>query len=149
MTPIPDKANTPEADGVSAAVLKGDFVLLVKRGREPYAGLWSFPGGKIEPNEAPREAALRELKEETGIEADIEGILDKIDVATETADGKELRYRLTVFYGRYRSGTLGAGSDADAVRWFALDETNTLLMTEGTAALVWLAAHRLRPALNG
>jgi ADP-ribose pyrophosphatase YjhB (NUDIX family) len=107
------------------------------------------PGGKTLPNENPREAVLRELKEKTGIDAEIEGILDRISVAAETSGGEDLRYRLTVFYGRYRSGTVSEGDDADAARWFALDETKALPMTEGTAALAWLAAHRLRPVLNG
>jgi 8-oxo-dGTP diphosphatase len=144
-----DTAPEREVDGVSIAVLRAGSVLLVKRRRAPYAGLWSFPGGKTEPNEKPREAVLRELKEETGIDADIEGILDTISVAAEDAGGQDQRYRLTVFYGRYRSGTLRAGDDADAARWFTLDETKALPMTEGTAALAWLAAHRLRPVLNG
>ena len=130
-------------------MLQADSVLLVKRRGAPYAGLWTFPGGKTEPNEGPREAVLRELKEETGIDADIEGILDTISVVAEEAGGEELRYRLTVFYGRYRSGTVRAGDDADAARWFTLDETKTLPLSEGTAALAWLAAHRLRPVLNG
>jgi 8-oxo-dGTP diphosphatase len=144
-----DQAPALQPGGVSIAVFRADSVLLVKRGRAPYAGLWSFPGGKIEPNEKPRDAVLRELKEETGIDADIEGVLDTIEVATEDAEGKELRYRLTVFYGRYRGGTLVTGSDADAACWFTLDETRTLPMTEGTAALARLGAHRLRPVLNG
>ena len=120
-----DKAPAREAEGVSIAVLRAGSVLLVKRKRSPYAGLWTFPGGKTEPNERPREAVLRELKEETGIDADIEGILDTISVVAEEAGGEELRYRLTVFYGRYRSGTLRAGDDADAARWFTLDEAKS------------------------
>jgi ADP-ribose pyrophosphatase YjhB (NUDIX family) len=125
-------------------VLKGGSVLLVRRGRPPYAGLWSLPGGKIEAYETPREAAHRELKEETGIEAHVEGVLDTIDVAAEDDCGKAVHYRLTVFYGRYRGGSLAAGGDAEAAQWFALAEIEGLAMTEGTAALIFLASHRLK-----
>jgi len=56
-------------DGASIAVFKGRSVLLVKRARPPFAGLWSLPGGKTEGAEAPRETACRELMEETGLTA--------------------------------------------------------------------------------
>ena len=64
-------------------MFKDRKVLLVKRGRAPFAGLWSLPGGKIEGDETPRQAACRELKEETGIEAEVEGIIDTVKVAPE------------------------------------------------------------------
>jgi 8-oxo-dGTP diphosphatase len=147
--PSPDQELAMEANAASIAVFRGGSVLLVKRGRAPYVGLWSLPGGKIEPEEPPREAVSRELKEETAIEADVAGVLDTIFVAAEGAGGEEMRYRLTVFYGTYREGSLAAGGDADAAQWFGLDEIDDLPMTEGTAALVWLGAHRLRTALNG
>ncbi len=51
-----------------AVVLRGESVLLVKRANEPDAGLWEFPGGKVETGETPEAALLRELKEELGIE---------------------------------------------------------------------------------
>ena len=66
--------------GASIAVFKGDTVLLVQRGRAPFRGLWSLPGGSIEPGESAREAALRELKEETGITAEIEGVVENVEL---------------------------------------------------------------------
>ena len=68
-------------DSASMAVFKHRKVLLVKRGRPPFAGLWSLPGGKVEDGETPRQTACRELKEETGIEAEVEGIIDTVRVA--------------------------------------------------------------------
>src|SRR3990170_2427188 len=98
--------------GASIAVFKDRRVLLVKRGRAPFAGRWSLPGGKTEGDEAPREAACRELKEETGIEADVVGIVDTIRVAAED-NGNGVTYRLTVFYGRPTGGSLKAGGDTE------------------------------------
>jgi 8-oxo-dGTP diphosphatase len=132
--------NPVPRDGASIVVLNEYKVLLVKRGRVPAAGLWSLPGGKTEEPESPRETARRELKEETGIDADVEGVLDRVTVA---APGEQ-RYRLTVFYGRPTGGDLKAGGDADSAEWVHLNEVETRPMTEGTAELIWTAAHRLR-----
>src|SRR5262245_720643 len=96
--------NLAHCDGASIAVLSQNKVLLVRRKRAPSAGLWSLPGGKIEAHETPREGARRELKEETGLEADVEGVLDRVAVAAS-----DQTYRLTVFYGRLTGGALNAG----------------------------------------
>jgi 8-oxo-dGTP diphosphatase len=131
-------------EGASIAVFKERSVLLVKRGREPFAGLWSLPGGKLGPGETPQEAASRELQEETGVEAAIEGLLDRVDVSAPDGDGAQARYRLTVFYGRARGGEPRAGGDAAAASWISLDALENLPMTEGTRALIWLGSHRVR-----
>lgn len=132
-------------NGASIAVFKDRRVLLVKRGRAPFAGLWSLPGGKTEGGEAPREAACRELREETGIEADVEGVVDTVRVAAEDdGSGNGVTYRLTVFYGRPAGGSLKAGGDTEAAEWVHLDDVEALPMTPGTAELIWVAAHRVR-----
>jgi 8-oxo-dGTP diphosphatase len=132
-------------DGASIAVFKDRRVLLVKRGRAPFAGLWSLPGGKTEGDETPRETAHRELKEETGIEADIEGIVDTVRVAAENhGSGDRVTYRLTVFYGRPAGGSLRAGGDTETAEWVHLDDIEALPLTEGTAELIWTASHRVR-----
>ena len=136
----------PIRAGASIAVIKDGAVLLVKRAAPPWRGLWSLPGGKVGLGEAPRDTALRELKEETGIEADRVKLLDTIDISAEDDGGGTLRYRLTVFYGRYAGGTLRAGSDAAAAEWVALDALAALPMTQGTAPLIRLAARRLGTA---
>ena len=129
-------------DGASIAVFKDRKVLLVKRARPPFAGLWSLPGGKREGQEAPREAARRELKEETGIEADVEGVVDMVKIPRNEED--RTTYRLTVFYGRPTGGILKPGSDAVLAAWVHLDDVEALPMTEGTADLIWVAAHKVR-----
>src|SRR5216683_2365433 len=51
------------------AVIKdrGGRLLLIRRGHEPGAGLWSLPGGRIEPGETDQQAVVREIREETGL----------------------------------------------------------------------------------
>lgn len=63
--------------GAAVVCLREDAVLLVRRGREPNLGRWSYPGGKIEPGETARQAAAREALEETGLPV---RVLDVVDV---------------------------------------------------------------------
>ncbi len=130
-------------------MFKDGAVLLVKRGRAPYGGAWSLPGGTIEANETAYAAALRELKEETGIEAVVTGELDSMEIGAEGQGGEIIRYRLAVYYGRYLAGAARAGSDAAAVEWVALPMLAARPMTEGTAALIEKAAERLAAVAGG
>ena len=61
------KAAAYPRPGASVVVFRGDEVLLVQRGKRPYEGFWSLPGGEIQWGETAAEAARRELKEETGL----------------------------------------------------------------------------------
>jgi 8-oxo-dGTP diphosphatase len=129
--------------GASIAVFKGDTVLLVERGRAPWRGKWSLPGGSIEPGESARKAALRELKEETGIAAEIEGVVENVELAAADDDGRPVTWRLAMFYGRYAGGSLQPGSDASDANWVAIADLEKLSLTHETAALIRLAARRM------
>ena len=129
--------------GASIALFKGDTVLLVQRARAPFRGLWSLPGGSIEPGESAREAAFRELKEETGITAEIEGVVENVEL-TATDDGRPVTWRLAMFYGRYAGGSLQPGSDASDTNWVVIADLEKLSLTVGTASLIRLAASRIR-----
>ncbi len=113
--------------GAGIAVFKGDTVLLVQRGRAPFLGLWS-----------------RELNEETGIAAEIEGVVENVELTAKDDDGRPVTWRLAMFYGRYAGGSLQPGSDASDANWVATADLEKLSLTEGTAALIRLAARRIR-----
>ena len=58
---------------VTAAVIEREGRVLVarRRGGDRFAGLWEFPGGKIEPGEAPRDCLRREILEELGLDVEV------------------------------------------------------------------------------
>jgi len=74
----PPAPAAPESPTTGLAALgvcvEGDRVLLLRRRREPYAGLWSLPGGKPEAGEGLAEACRRELGEELGVPASVDGL---------------------------------------------------------------------------
>jgi len=112
-------------------------VLLVRRGRPPLAALWSFPGGVVEAGERLKEAAAREVREETGIEVEIDDAIERAEVIRRDADGRvERHYVIIVFAGRYISGKALAGDDADAVRWVDMSELANYELTPDTARIL-------------
>ncbi|MEW5421515.1 NUDIX hydrolase [Amorphus sp. 3PC139-8] len=123
--------------GISVACWRGDQVLLVERGRPPLEGLWSLPGGHVEPGEPIRDAALRELAEETGVDADLLGLVDAHDVIRRDEDGTlRAHYVLVVFAARYRAGVASAADDARAVQWARPETIEALATTDGLADVV-------------
>ncbi|MBE3206761.1 NUDIX hydrolase [Frankia sp. CH37] len=111
------------ADVVALAQLDGQtHVLLVRRGHDPYAGLWALPGGHVDPGESIPAAAARELAEETGIVV-AERLLD--DVGTYDAPGRDPRghYVTHAFLTELTTpGTPTAGDDAAAARWVPITQ---------------------------
>lgn len=121
---------------VGVVCLRGDKVLLVRRGRPPRLGEWSLPGGRIEPGERMVEAALRELREETGVEAQITGLIDVVDGLFPEA-GRH--YVLIDYAARWLSGEPTAGDDAVEARFVALDEVEALVDWSETRRIIRMA----------
>lgn len=109
--------------GIGIVVFKGDEVLLVRRAKPPVRNTWSIPGGAQETGETVREAALRELMEETALEVDILGMIDVVDAITRDDDDRvRFHYTLVDFAAEWRGGEATAGSDVGEVRWVPLAE---------------------------
>lgn len=131
------KADNKPVAGVSICVIRGDRVLLVKRANRMAFGLWSLPGGHVELGETVKAAALRELAEETAIEAEVVRLLDCIDIIHRSPAGDvEAHFILNIFGARWLAGEARAGSDAADVRWSPLDALEQFKMTPGTADLI-------------
>lgn len=103
---------------VGVVCLRGDDVLLIRRGTPPRQGEWSLPGGRIEPGERSIDAALRELREESGVEAEILGLVDVVDGLFPDI-GRH--YVLIDYVAVWTGGEPIAGDDADAAAFFALE----------------------------
>ena len=109
----------PAIEAVSVALLRGERVLLVRRGRAPAMGLFAFPGGRVEAGETLEDAVRRELREETGLEAEAIAPVVTLDIDPE---GSGPAFRLHVFRASYAGGEPQAGDDADMASFYSLEE---------------------------
>ena len=110
-------------------------ILLVKRGKDPSKGLYAFPGGRVEPGESPKQAACREIEEETGLVAGNIEFMETLDLGKADNDPAASAYRLHVFYGIHPGGKPVAADDADEAGWFTLDEVEALPVTPSSLRL--------------
>jgi 8-oxo-dGTP diphosphatase len=131
--------------GASAAIFRNGTVLLGERGKGALAGMWSLPGGHVEPGERVADAACREVFEETGIVAEILGLVDLHEVIRRENPGAEVswHYVIAVHYGRWRSGEPMPASDCRATRFVALDALHSVPLTDGAEAIIRRAHLRL------
>jgi 8-oxo-dGTP diphosphatase len=113
--------------------LRGEEVLLIRRGTPPRLGEWSLPGGRIEPGEAVRAAALRELREETGVEARLIGLIDVVDGVFPDADR---HYVLIDFAAEWLSGEPTAGDDAAEAAFFPVTQALSLVAWSETRRII-------------
>ncbi len=109
--------------GVGVVVRKDDHVLLIQRGNPPAQGAWGLPGGVLEIGEMWRDAAVREVREECGIEIALGEIVDVVDIIVrDDAERAQYHYAIVDFAADFVSGDLRAASDVLDVRWVSLDE---------------------------
>lgn len=122
---------------VGVACLKDDQVLLIRRGKAPRLGEWTLPGGRIEPGERAVEAALRELHEETGVTAQITGLIDVVDGLFPEAG---MHYVLIDYAARWLSGEPVGADDALEARFVPLDQVDSLIDWSETRRIIRQAA---------
>jgi 8-oxo-dGTP diphosphatase len=108
-------------------------VLLIRRANPPRQGEWSLPGGRIEPGEAVLDAAHRELREETGVAAELIGLIDVVDgVFPEHAR----HYVLIDYAMRWSAGEPVAGDDASEARFFPIEAAVALVEWSETERMI-------------
>ena len=123
--------------GVAAIVLEDGRVLLVRRGNEPARGRWSLPGGVIELGERAKEAVVREVFEETGVEVEPLRIAAIYDAITRDEAGRvRFHYVLLEYLCRPLRGEPKPSSDVLDARWFRLGELSEIDISPGTRRLI-------------
>jgi len=126
-------------------------VLLVRRGRPPRLGEWGIPGGAVELGETAAEAARREVREETGLEAAPFAVFTAVDLVERDADGRVRFHYLLVQVAAEASGEPSAagGDDADRAEWVAPEEAERRVAWAETRRVIRLAAALPRPGTGG
>lgn len=115
---------------VAAIILRGDRILLVKRGHEPGAGQWSIPGGSVEIGEMLEEALKREVMEETGLKVEISGFAGLYELIIRQSGEIQFHYIILDYFATANEGEPVAASDAAECRWVPLPEVSTYNVTK-------------------
>lgn len=134
--------------GVGAVVLWGDRILLVKRGKEPYKGYWAIPGGVQRVGETLEEAVLRELKEETGINGVVEGVIWIDEIIEYDRIGIKYHYIIIDMLVKPLNTNIKPGGDVADAKWFIIGNALELKTTDTMRKLLlFLKKHWLSRVL--
>ena len=108
--------------GASACIWREGRVLLAQRAKPP-AGIWALPGGHVELGETAKDAARRELFEETGMTASLDTLVGLFDIIRRDAAGQvTIHYAVACYTGAAGAEDPVAASDTMAVEWVLPDE---------------------------
>ena len=131
---------------VSAAILRDDKVLIVRRARPPAQGLYTLPGGAVEAGETLIEAVMREVREETGMIIEPLALAGYREAIMRDDDKRVARhYVILCFAARWVAGEPVIGDEIAEARWLRPSEITSLRTTDGLAEMVALAFEKLEP----
>ncbi|MCK0196916.1 NUDIX hydrolase [Ancylobacter sp. 6x-1] len=124
----------------STAVFRDGRVLLARRGTAPMKGVWTLPGGRVEPGETLADAAARELMEEVAVDARILGVCGALDIIHQDPAGALAAHFVVVVHtALWRAGEPQTGPEATEIGWFAPDAL-PVPITDRLGEMVDLAA---------
>ena len=118
---------------------EGLSVLLIERGIEPFKGCWAFPGGFMQMDEDAQTGAKRELKEETGLEADY---IEQFGTFTEVNRDPRGRVVTIAYFALVKKTEVKGADDAAQAKWFPIDSIPPLAFDHDRILRVALKALR-------
>ncbi len=123
--------------GVGGLVVDGARILLIKRKTPPDQGEWSIPGGLVHVGETLKEAAAREILEETGLEVNVGHLVKLLErIFTDSSGSVKYHYVIADYYCRVLGGDLKAGSDALEAAWVESADLTAFDLAEVTLQVV-------------
>jgi 8-oxo-dGTP diphosphatase len=126
---------------VSAAIIRGGKVLVVRRARRPALNLYTLPGGAVELGEPLTDAVVREVHEETSLSVEPVALAGHREVIARDAHGRiERHFVILCFAARCRAGDPILNDELDDARWVDPSELGAYRTTEGLAEMVAAAA---------
>ena len=117
--------------GVGAIIVQNGKILIVRRSSEPGKGKWSVPGGLVELGETVEQAVVREVREECGLDVEVDRLIDVVDSMTFDRNGR-LKYHFIIldFFVKIKGGKLRPGDDAKEAMWVSLEEVENYDLTK-------------------
>jgi len=118
---------TPVRMAVLALIEQNGKILLIQESKPACRNKWFLPGGRVAPGESILDAAVREVREESGLSTELTGLLyvDQRTGGSPAGNGDRIRF---VFLGRAAGGTLKQTEDEHSIRagWFSEEEFGRL-----------------------
>ncbi len=119
--------------GAGGLIHKDGAILLIKRKFEPNKGRWSLPGGLVEVGEDPAEAARREVREELGVEVEMEGLFQVANEVIRDDAGKvRFHFVLIDYLMTLRSDRITLNEESEEYRWFNAGDVERLNTSDNT-----------------
>jgi 8-oxo-dGTP pyrophosphatase MutT (NUDIX family) len=123
-----------EPNAASVALFSRGRVLLIQRARPPYQGLWTLPGGRMEPGETAEAAAAREIREELGLDVFRLRPVTRLALAADAGEGNRSDdpargFFLQVFATDTFAGDIATSEEVAGYRWIECGRIDSLRLT--------------------
>ena len=120
---------------VGVLVIDEDKALIIKRGEEPNKFLWSIPGGLVEIGEELEEAAIREIKEEMGIDVKIEKVIGIFNCINRNKNEIKYHYVIIDYIAKEFTGSIKTNKEILDFKWVKFNELHNYELTNTTREL--------------